>query len=107
MLSANTGAHVSIMLHIDEEDGPCQLSGKSTDDVVVRVSTDGERVSARGWMEIIGRPTGAGAIRATEVIVFESDPAATEAAEAFDAASHNMLVHFLNNKSEAELFMLK
>lgn len=110
MLAANKDADVSILLNIEDVDGPCQLSGKSTDGVEVRVTTaTEERVSARGWMEIIGRPTGPGAIRASEVIMFENQPAGggTEEAEPFDTDAHNMLVQFLNHTSADELYLAK
>lgn len=110
MLLANKDADVSILVNIEDVDGPCLLSGKSTDGIEVRVTTaTEERVSARGWMEIIGRPTGPGAIRASEVIVFENQAAGggSDEVEPFDTNAHNMLVQFLNNKSLDELYLAK
>lgn len=118
MLAAQQSNNVSIMLNLDEAKSTgSQLIGTSVDDVSVRITMDNpqERVSASGWAEVIGRPTGPGAIRASEVIVFEnSNSTATghsnggDAAadiEPFDVASHAMLVHFLNNKTPEELYL--
>lgn len=103
----------SILLNIEDVDGPGQLAGRSTDGVAVRVrcTKSDERISARGWMEIIGRPTGAGEMQATDVIVFESQPADGAGAggevEPFDTDAHNMLVQFLKNKPADELYVAK
>lgn len=112
LATLNKSDSVSILLNIEEANGG-QLTGRSTDGVSVRVTMTNrhEQVNASGWTEIIGRPNGAGAINADEVIGFENDgesdckPLKPEAPEEFDAESHNMLVHFLNNKTDQELYV--
>lgn len=94
---------VSILVNITGASGPKQLTAKSTDNVDVRVITaNDEASSSRGWVEVIGQPIGPGAIRASEVIPFES----AADAEEFDTDSHNMLVQILNNKPADELYGL-
>lgn len=67
MLRQFAGQNVSIMLCVDDEAGT-NLTATSTDDQRITVQlADSVGASNGDWIEVIGRPTGATAIRAKEV----------------------------------------
>lgn len=68
LLRSNLNKNISILVNIESSDASCRnLKGKSTDNVDLTIRSD-EPVSSKGWVEVIGVPTGPNDVIAKEVI---------------------------------------
>jgi len=90
--------HVSVHVHVEEEAERQSklIKGKTSDDVEVKVVlSEPLNVPLKGWIEVIGIPTGPDTIRNKEIILFSQ-----EDNQPFDKSAHNSLIMFLNNCKE-------
>lgn len=69
MLRNFIGQHVSIHVNVQEADrGANVINGKTTDDINITISlSEPLNAPVKGWIEVIGTPTGPNAIRNKEV----------------------------------------